>query len=50
MRDQAGYDDWLTTPPDDVECCNYPDCKCPVDMGPENVCARGLPMPDEVDD
>jgi hypothetical protein len=24
------------------EKCNYPDCNCPLDMGPHNLCARGL--------
>jgi hypothetical protein len=23
--------------------CNYPDCTCPFDMGPDGRCAKGLP-------
>lgn len=24
--------------------CNYPDCKCPFDMGADNKCLQGLPQ------
>lgn len=25
--------------------CNYPECNCPFDMGPEHKCLRGLELP-----
>lgn len=25
--------------------CNYPDCKCPFDMGADNLCLIGKPQP-----
>jgi hypothetical protein len=45
MENEPGYDDWKCTPPDedDREFCNYPDCNCPFDMGPDHKCLIGLP-------
>lgn len=26
------------------ETCNYPECRCPFDMGPDHQCLKGLPV------
>jgi hypothetical protein len=26
------------------EICNYPECQCPFDMGPDHQCLKGLPV------
>ena len=27
--------------------CNYPSCNCPFDKGPDNLCLRGKPNPEQ---
>lgn len=28
--------------------CSYPDCRCPFDKGPDNLCLQGKPNPEDV--
>lgn len=32
---------------DEARTCNYPDCKCPFDMGPDNLCLQNRPRKPE---
>jgi hypothetical protein len=52
MRNEPGYDAWKTadprdSEPEEPEFCTYPECRCPLDMGPDNLCLRGLPREGE---
>lgn len=41
---KCGDKDWMADKEcNESNCCIYPDCNCPFDIGPDNKCLRGLP-------